>query len=581
VGLSGVRQGDRMAGILALLTSLTQSTIADGYVVALTLVVLLQYVHYVSGQKRVSHLAERFRLEVDGLSNEVLQLNRERNLHKLENQILREVLGHTECARAINHLLKRFITNPDDAFAIVLPLDPAGDMPPAYRGLSEESVRRLRCSSELLAELRANGAVLWESPTNNNCPLFSLLSHADRKKARHLFAIAIGDDQELLAVLIATSLLPIAAGRAEQVELTTRIMSSIAPNLRQTLELERQSAQLRCTQEMLELRAITDSKLDQPMKMIERFLVRLSQMIDADRIGLYLPPSEPGESPRPMMIAGVELQTGVATRWADHEQRLAMTGHGQNQVATYDATQLGRLRIDTLIGSAATVPLDQSGQELGVLCITRRSAASFSKSHRQLLAWAGETLAHTLHRVRSFIAIERQAKQDGLTQLANRRTFDEQIEFEIEQLRTGGQLECSLLLLDLDKFKSINDRFGHQAGDEVLRESARVMRDQVARVRASDRVLLARYGGEEMAILLPGVGINGALRIAENIRAAVEELTTTYNGMAIPVTLSVGVATCPLHAKSADRLIAAADAALYQAKSDGRNQVQCPVDEFI
>jgi diguanylate cyclase (GGDEF)-like protein len=282
-----------------------------------------------------------------------------------------------------------------------------------------------------------------------------------------------------------------------------------------------------------------------------------------------------------MMTAGAELQSGVSTRWAEHEQRLAEKAQGQNQVATFDATQLGKLRIDTLIGSAATVPLDQSGQGMGVLCITRRSAAPFSKSHRQLLAWAGETLAHTLHRVRSFIAIERQAKQDGLTLLANRRTFDEQIQYEIEQLRSGGQLECSLLLLDLDKFKSINDRFGHQAGDEVLRESARIMREQVARIRASDRVLLARYGGEEMAILLPGVGINGALRIAENIRAAVEELRTGYNGTVIPVSLSVGVATCPLHAKSAERLIAAADAALYQAKSDGRNQVQCPIDEFV
>lgn len=568
-----------MAGTLALLTTLTQSTVAGGYVVALTLVVLLQYVHFISRQNRVRHIADQFRREVDGLSVELLQLNRERNLHKLENQILREVLGHTECARAINHLLKRFITSPDDAFAIVMPLDPAGDMPPAHRGLSEESIRHLRCQPELLDQLREHGAVVWESPTANNCPLFSQLSHGDRKKARHLHAIAIGDDHGLLAVLIATSLLPIAAPRSEQIELTTRIMSSIAPNLRQTLELERQSAQLRCTQEMLELRAITDSKLDQPMKMVERFLVRLSQMIDADRMSVYLPPGEAAEEPRLMLSAGVELQPGVVTRWTEHETRLALTGSGHEQVTTYDATQLGRLKIDTLIASAATVPLEQGGQDLGVLCITRRSAGPFSKSHRQLLAWSGETLAQTLQRVRSFIAIERQAKQDGLTQLANRRTFDEQIQCEIEQIRSGGLSECSLLLLDLDKFKSINDRFGHQAGDEVLRESARVMRDQVARIRASDRALLARYGGEEMAILLPGVGINGALRIAENIRAAIEELTVCFNGVPIPVTISIGVATGPLHGHTAEALIAAADAALYQAKSDGRNQVQCPIEE--
>ncbi|HUQ68312.1 MAG TPA: GGDEF domain-containing protein [Planctomycetaceae bacterium] len=568
-----------MSGTLALLTTITQTTVAGGYVVALTLVVLLQYIHYISRQNRVDQLADQFRREVDDLSIEVLQLNRERNLHKLENQILREILGHTECARAINHLLKRFITNPDDAFAVVLPLDSAGDMPPVYRGLSDKSVRNLRCDVDLLAQLKVHGAVIWESPTTNNCPLFGQFSHADRKKARHLFAIAVGDGEELLAVLIATTLLPIAAARTEQIELTTRIMSSIAPNLRQTLELERQSAQLRCTQEMLELRAITDSKLDQPMKMIERFLIRFSQMIEADRMALYLPPSEAGEPPRIMIGTGLDLQSGIAARWTEHELRLARAGGSQGQVKTYDPTQLGRLKIDTLIGSAATVPLDQSGQNLGVLCATRRSATPFSKSHRQLLAWSGETLSQTLQRVRSFIAIERQARQDGLTQLANRRTFDEHLQQEIEELRNGASLECSLLLLDLDKFKSINDRFGHQAGDEVLRESARVMREQVARIRASDRALLARYGGEEMAILLPGVGINGALRIAENIRAAVEAHTISVDETLIPVTISIGVATSPSHARSAHQLVAAADAALYQAKSAGRNQVQCPLEE--
>jgi diguanylate cyclase (GGDEF)-like protein len=571
--------GGGMTGLLTLLTTMTQSTVAGGYVVALTLVVMLQYLHYVTRQLRTKKLADQFRRDVDGLSLEVLQLNRERNLHRLENQILREVLGHTECARAINHLLKRFITTPEDAFAIVLPLDPAGDMPPAHRGLSDESIRQLRCDVDLVAQLQEHGAVVWESPTTHNCPLFGLLSHADRKKARHLFAIAVGDERDLLGVLIATSLLPIAAPRSDQIELTKRIMSSIAPNLRQTLELERQSAQLRCTQEMLELRAITDSKFDQPMKMIERFLMRLSQMIDADRMAVYLPPAEEFDPPRLMLAAGVELQAGLSARWSAHEQRLAEAGRGQNQVVTYDATQLNRLKVDTLIASAATVPLEQSGQNLGLLCITRRSPGPFAKSNRQLLAWSGETLAHTLQRVRSYIAIERQAKQDGLTQLANRRTFDDHIQRELDQLRNGTLLECSLLLLDLDRFKSINDRYGHLAGDEVLREAARVMRDQVACIRASDRALLARYGGEEMAILLPGVGINGALRVAENIRAAIEAHAITFNGTPIPVTISAGVATAPLHARSAQQLISAADAALYQAKSDGRNQVQCPMDD--
>jgi diguanylate cyclase (GGDEF)-like protein len=563
---------------LAVLTSMTQTSVAGGYVVALTLVVLLQYVHYLHRQQRVRLLADQFRREVDGLSTEVLVLNRERNLHRLEIQLLREVLGQTDCARAYAHLLKRFVPNPDDAFAVVLSIDSAGGLAPVNRGLSDASVRNLQIDAGLLRQLKDHGAVIWESPSVQNCPLYAQLTHLDRKKARHLFAIPLGDEQGILAVMIATTLLPIAAGRNEQIELTSRVMSSIAPNLRQTLQLERQSAQLRCTQEMLELRAITDTKLDQPMKMLERFLSRLGQMVDSDRTSLFLPPADPGAASRLVLAAGMELQPGVATRWTDHETKLVAAGGAVPRLITYDTTDLVRLRVDTLLGSAATIPLEESGHTLGLLCVTRRTAQPFSKAQRQLLAWAGEALSSTLDNVRSFSAVERQARIDGLTQLANRRTFDAQLQQEIEQLRRGELVECSLLLMDLDRFKSINDRFGHQAGDEVLREASRIIQEQVARTRITDRALLARYGGEELAILLPEVGINGALRIAETIRAAIEKHVVRFSGMEISMTISIGAATAPLHARSAEDLVANADAALYRAKSNGRNRVTCAAD---
>lgn len=568
-----------MTGTLALLTTLTQTSVSGGYVVALTLVVLLQYVHFMHRQQRVRRLADQFRREVDGLSTEVLQLNRERNLHRLENQLLREVLGQNDCTRAYAHLLKRFVPNPDDAFAVVLSLDAAGGAPPVNRGLSEESVRSLRCDGELLSQLRKHGAVVWEAPHAQNCPLYVQLTHADRKKARHLFAIALGDDQGMLAVMIASTLLPIAASRDEQIQLTTRVMSSIAPNLRQSLQLERQSAQLRCTQEMLELREITDSKLDQPLKMLERFLVRLSQMVDAERVSLFFPPVEGEALPRLVMAAGVELQAGVATRWSDHELLLVRSGSKHAQLVTYDPTQLGRLKVDTLIGTAATIPLEESGQTLGLLCVTRRTAQPFNRDQRQLLVWAGEALASTLENVRSFTAVERQARLDGLTQLANRRTFDTQLQYELEQVRCGAIAECSLLLLDLDRFKSINDRYGHPMGDEVLRDVARLMTGQVDRMRNTDRALLARYGGEELAILLPGVDINGALRIAEIVRKAIERHTVRFAGMEITMTISIGAACAPGHARSAEDLVIAADSALYRAKANGRNRVVCATGE--
>jgi diguanylate cyclase (GGDEF)-like protein len=197
------------------------------------------------------------------------------------------------------------------------------------------------------------------------------------------------------------------------------------------------------------------------------------------------------------------------------------------------------------------------------------------------LHWSGETVSQAIQRVMSFAVIERQARLDGLTGLANRRTFDAQLRHEISGVKNGVQSECSLLLLDLDRFKSINDEYGHQAGDEVLRSVSRLLRDQAAQIRSSDRVLLARYGGEELAVLLPGVGVHGARRIAEDIRRAVGELSIDFAGTEIRVTVSVGVATWPLHAQTVEALVAAADGALYQAKAQGRNRVICPGDAYV
>ena len=111
------------------------------------------------------------------------------------------------------------------------------------------------------------------------------------------------------------------------------------------------------------------------------------------------------------------------------------------------------------------------------------------------------------------------------------------------------------------------------AGDEVLRTTARVLRDQVQRIRSGDRALIARYGGEEIAVLLPGIGLSGALRIADTIRAAVEKQVVPYEGREIRVTISGGLACYPQHADGVSELIAAADTSLYQAKELGRNRI--------
>jgi diguanylate cyclase (GGDEF)-like protein len=168
-------------------------------------------------------------------------------------------------------------------------------------------------------------------------------------------------------------------------------------------------------------------------------------------------------------------------------------------------------------------------------------------------------------------ALEKLAMQDGLTGLANRRQFDVSLNTEFARaMRNASSL--ALVMIDVDCFKQYNDTYGHAAGDECLKAIGKAVRDTPR--RTGD--LAARYGGEELAVLLPGADVAGALLVAEKIRAAVEGLRLTHiaNGKGI-VTVSAGVhAVVPQGANGAAvDLVVAADKALYQAKANGRNRV--------
>lgn len=560
----------------SLMFDLTNSAITGGSLVGVAAVCTLQYMYSVSRGRWHQEEIDRGRKQAEGLETELKSINRDQTVTRLENQILREILGQSEFGKALDQLLRRLIPNAADGFAAFIEIDSQESGPRQSRGLTEDSCRHLVLDDSLIESLRHHKTVALENLTLQRSRLFACLSPADRKKVRQLYVVGVGEGHNLFAALVTTSLLPIVAPRSEQYELTSRLMASISGNLRQTLMLERQSNQLRSTREMLELRSITDSKFDQPIKMLEKFMLRLAQMVSAERGVLYLSSKEPGVGPKPAVRCGMQLPLGVATAWQQHEDQIADHGLAYPEEVYFDAARLQRAQVQTLIGSAMTAPVMQNGAPVGLLCLTRKSPADFTHVQKQLLHWAVDTLSQAMQRTLSYVAIERQARQDGLTELANRRTFDLQIQRELDQIHSGVQMECALLLMDLDRFKSINDVHGHQAGDEVLRLTAQVLREQMARIRAGDKALLARYGGEEIAALLPGVGVGGALRIAEGIRRAVEENVVDFNGTEIKATISIGVATAPLHGRTAAELIAAADMSLYQSKSNGRNQVRCP-----
>ena len=167
--------------------------------------------------------------------------------------------------------------------------------------------------------------------------------------------------------------------------------------------------------------------------------------------------------------------------------------------------------------------------------------------------------------------LHRLATLDGLTQIANRRRFDECLNLAWH-ICVREQVPLSLLLCDVDFFKLYNDAKGHPAGDECLQQVAQALKRSIK--RAAD--LAARYGGEEFAVILPNTNGKGALRVAEIIQLSIRTLAIVHPKSPISeyVTLSVGVAcTVPCHESSPEKLLAATDRALYQAKESGRDRV--------
>jgi len=173
-------------------------------------------------------------------------------------------------------------------------------------------------------------------------------------------------------------------------------------------------------------------------------------------------------------------------------------------------------------------------------------------------------LAHELKREKA--RAEELARVDFLTNLANRRAFYEEGERELQSLQ-GSNRPAAVVMLDIDHFKSVNDRYGHAAGDSVIRAVAELIR---ANLRASD--IAGRLGGEEFALLLPDTAAATVLVAAERLRAATEALLVEQDGVRINFTLSIGVAVLADDA-TLDQWVARADAALYRAKQAGRNRV--------
>ena len=208
-------------------------------------------------------------------------------------------------------------------------------------------------------------------------------------------------------------------------------------------------------------------------------------------------------------------------------------------------------------------------ENVGVLSIARHGEG-FNRQDRELLEYLAGQAVVSIENADLHDTVKRQAVTDELTGLFNHRRFQEVIANEVERTKRGGP-GMGLIMLDIDNFKRVNDTYGHMQGDLVLREVARVLRESSREIDEP-----ARYGGEEMAVALPGTDLDGAFLFAERVRRRIESLDLPLidGEGSLRVTASFGAAALPSDQEMADKdsLVAAADAALYRAKRSGKNR---------
>ena len=264
----------------------------------------------------------------------------------------------------------------------------------------------------------------------------------------------------------------------------------------------------------------------------------------------YFADNAEGEVAMPKDEIAGDLQTRCA-RFAEHPDVIVQNGDDPE----FDVENL----------PVAAVPLIFHERLMGALQVTSDDPARvWQENEILLLRTVANQVAVAVNHADLFAQIQQQALTDGLTGCYNRRSFEMQLEKDLMMARRSHQ-PLSLIMLDLDRFKQLNDSAGHDAGDMALRRLADCFRQELRGVDSA-----ARFGGDEFALILPQAYSEGALIVAERVRERIEQIDIPGFGN---LTASIGIATFPTHASSRAELTLASDAALYTAKRAGRNRV--------
>ena len=343
----------------------------------------------------------------------------------------------------------------------------------------------------------------------------------------------------------------------------------------------------RMTEEIMLERELLARKSDQ-LLFLNKVLASATESLDASTIlvnakstlGLVLPikmlhaafwnlQSESGDVE---IYLNGKMTPETESAWIEHVMVSASSmgsgPFGGFQVEYTDSVRRPEYSLTPDKGKLVTMPLTAGAETFGCLVLLCESGYRLGKDQVETFRSAVNHIGLALRNAQAFKEVKLRADRDALTRIYNRHSFDERLVYEIKRRRRYRH-DLSLLMLDLDHFKTVNDTYGHKAGDMVLRKVGDILTNTF---RTTD--LPARYGGEEFVVLLPHTTEEAAWKLAERVRAVVEECSFDFDGQKFTVTASIGVATVEGGAlTSDDELIVKADKALYQAKNNGRNMV--------
>ena len=254
-------------------------------------------------------------------------------------------------------------------------------------------------------------------------------------------------------------------------------------------------------------------------------------------------------------MSSTHIDCLIEKAWDTHDAILVARLHEETDPVLSELMPFGR--------NLLVAPMFADGQPFGVLVLERENQDE-SVIQRRVVSMVMQFASHGALAMRKawlLDQVQKLADTDALTGVANRRSFEKALAADISR-STRNHEPVTLVMVDLDHFKALNDKFGHQVGDDVLRRVGEVLSSAC---RESDTP--ARYGGEEFAVLLPGCGHDRALETAERIRALIGDIEAP-----VPITASAGAATYGVNARNATEMVEAADEALYESKEAGRNR---------